>query len=42
LGKADVRFAEAATKMLARIADKIQSAPAAWPASPPTLRFTGD
>jgi uncharacterized protein len=30
LGKTDARFAEAATKMLARMADKIQSAPAAW------------
>ncbi|MGC1180810.1 MAG: protein-disulfide reductase DsbD domain-containing protein [Methyloceanibacter sp.] len=30
LGKTDVRYAEAATKMLARMADKIQSAPAAW------------
>jgi uncharacterized protein YyaL (SSP411 family) len=30
LGKTDARFAEAATKMLARMADKIQSSPAAW------------
>jgi uncharacterized protein len=30
LGKTDARYAEAATRMLARMADKIQSAPAAW------------
>ena len=30
LGKTDARYADAATKMLARMADKIQSAPAAW------------
>jgi uncharacterized protein len=30
LGNADARFAEAATKILARMADKIQVAPAAW------------
>ena len=30
LGNADMRYAEAATKMLARMADKIQIAPAAW------------
>ena len=30
LGKTDARYAEAATKILARMADKIQSAPAAW------------
>jgi uncharacterized protein YyaL (SSP411 family) len=30
LGKTDARYAQAATKMLARMADKIQSAPAAW------------
>jgi len=30
LGNADARYAEAATKMLARMADKIQIAPAAW------------
>jgi uncharacterized protein YyaL (SSP411 family) len=30
LGKTDARHAEAATKILARMADKIQSAPAAW------------
>jgi uncharacterized protein len=31
LGKTDARYADAATKVLARMADKIQSAPAAWP-----------
>jgi uncharacterized protein len=30
LGKTDARFAEAATKLMAHMADKIQSAPAAW------------
>ena len=30
LGKTDARYADAATKMLVRMADKIQSAPAAW------------
>ena len=30
LGRTEARYAEAATKMLARMADKIQSAPAAW------------
>jgi uncharacterized protein len=30
LGKTDARYAEAATKMLARMTNKIQSAPAAW------------
>jgi len=30
LGNADARYAEAATKMLARMTDKIQIAPAAW------------
>ena len=30
LGETDARYAEAATKMLARIADKIQSKPAVW------------
>jgi hypothetical protein len=30
LGKTDARYADAATKMLARMADKIESAPAAW------------
>jgi uncharacterized protein YyaL (SSP411 family) len=30
LGKTEPRFAEAASKMLARMADKIQSTPAAW------------
>jgi uncharacterized protein len=30
LGKTDARYAVAATKVLARMADKIQSAPAAW------------
>ena len=30
LGKTDARYAEAATKILARMADKIQVAPAAW------------
>ena len=30
LGKTDARFAEAATKMLAHVAEKIQPAPAAW------------
>jgi uncharacterized protein len=30
LGQTDARYAEAATKMLARLADKIQIAPAAW------------
>jgi hypothetical protein len=30
LGKTDSRFAEAATRMLARMADRIQIAPAAW------------
>lgn len=30
LGKTDTRYAEAATKILARTADKIQVAPAAW------------
>jgi uncharacterized protein len=30
LGKTDARYAEAATNMLARMADRIQSAPAAW------------
>jgi uncharacterized protein len=30
LGKTDSRYAEAATKMLARMTNKIQSAPAAW------------
>ena len=30
LGKTDTRYAEAATKMLARMTNKIQSAPAAW------------
>jgi hypothetical protein len=30
LGRRDPRFAEAATKVLARVADKIQSDPAAW------------
>ena len=30
LGKTEPRYAEAATKMLARMADKIHSAPAAW------------
>jgi uncharacterized protein len=30
LGKTDVRYAEAATKVLARMTNRIQSAPAAW------------
>jgi uncharacterized protein YyaL (SSP411 family) len=30
LGKTDARYAEAATRMLARMTDEIQSAPAAW------------
>jgi hypothetical protein len=30
LGKTDARYAEAATRLLARMSDKIQSAPATW------------